>query len=993
MRILKLVILLFSLHATTAFSQELNFININTDMGLPSNESYRIIQDSKGYMWISTDAGLVKYNSKEFTLFNTRNGMPSNNDVYALDADKYGRVWFATGTWKIGYIRNDSVFVLPELDFYNKETKNGDLIYKIKYNDATNSLFVSSHFQTVEVSKIQNTYVSRGIQQNGKKNDYALLDNDYVANLFDKPFITSGRKEASLLLHLSNRGIPLVPFTHIFFAEAFSAPLSQDFFFIGIMNETLLVDKKQGIVSQKTKLFTQIQSLFVDAKKNLWVGCKKNGLFLFTGGNISKKPLHLLNDISVSNITEDREGGIWATTLEKGVFYCPNTSITVTGSLLGSNNGITFSKVVNGKLFLSNDAVPLAAIDKDTVYLKAIGNEIHPKVTDIVHFSNGYYLSTFGGLYFIDKELKKVTPVYTPYFTYTLKPFLSGYNGIIGTPSDTFYIFNNVNINRLLNSQVRGIISNNPKVTHGYLLNSHQILFCSKFGLYIETISANTSTTKKIITQGTLSIHDVNRIYKDGHGNFWLPSNSDSLNILDKDFNLKTSIPLTETNISCRNVLQVNPTSFLACTNKGLLKINFTDTTFKKYTLENLDKSNGLLSSDVYNVVQFENSFYVSSSKGLCKFSKVGDLLHNSYPNTVINRITVNDSSIALHGSPVLSHTKNNLTFRVDALAFKRIAQRGTFFKYRLDGLEKDFRPATGNVVNYDNLPPGNYTFIAKTFYDDNTEDTTPATFSFTIRPAFWQTWWGMLLMVSVGIAVIFMFIQFRIRKIKGAEKEKAAINQTIAEYRFTALKAQMDPHFVFNSINVIQNLILEKDKTEAYNSLGKFSRLIRMILNQSDSVFATIEEELALINLYVELNQLRIDYSFTFSSQIEPQLMSCNIPSLIIQPFIENALWHGILPLKGAKEGKISLRILMEANDVLVIQVEDNGIGRKASSSNKSSIHISKGINLIRERLKAYQSMNNDCLAELNIVDLEENDGAAGTLVEIKIAIPNDEA
>jgi sensor histidine kinase YesM len=260
------------------------------------------------------------------------------------------------------------------------------------------------------------------------------------------------------------------------------------------------------------------------------------------------------------------------------------------------------------------------------------------------------------------------------------------------------------------------------------------------------------------------------------------------------------------------------------------------------------------------------------------------------------------------------------------------------------------------------------------------------------IKPAFWETWWGILLITLNLIGLVVLFVQWRIKRVKRKEKEKADINQKIAEYRFTALKAQMDPHFVFNSINVIQNLILEKDRTEAYNSLEKFARLIRLILNQSDSVFATVEEELTLINLYVELNQLRVEYPFEFHVDIEEKALHLSIPSLIMQPFIENALWHGILGLKGSRLGIISLKIACEAQSMLTIQIRDNGVGRATASQNRSPLkHKSKGITLIKERLQAYKAMNSNSQADLVIMDLEENGIASGTLVEIKITV-NDE-
>lgn len=495
-------------------------------------------------------------------------------------------------------------------------------------------------------------------------------------------------------------------------------------------------------------------------------------------------------------------------------------------------------------------------------------------------------------------------------------------------------------------------------------------------------------------TPAAQSAKNVNRLYEDSYGNIWLPASSDTLTVLNSSFNIRKQIVTGEKNINCRNVLQINATDFLVSTNKGILQINFSDTTFSNYKLQYFNKTNGLPSSDIYNIVKFKNNYYVNTSKGLCFFPEPENLKHQHYPNTIINAFTVNDSLRPVISNASLSNQQNNVSFQVDALTYKKITQRGVFFKYKLEGFDEHFKIATGNTITYNNLPPGSYKFIAKSFYEDGTEDLTPAEYMFTIKPAFWQTWWGIFFILALAYSLILLFIQWRIKKIKKAAAEKAAVNKAIAEYKFTALKAQMNPHFVFNSINVIQNLILDKDKTEAYNALGKFSKLIRSILHQSDSVFATIEEEINLIDLYIELNLLRIKYPFIFKKEIQSKTLDYAIPSLIIQPFIENALWHGIIPYKGEKEGVIYLRIFTTEENILTIEIEDNGIGRKTSELKKvaSSLHVSKGIELIKERLNAYKSMNTNNLAELKIIDLEENNEPKGTLVQLKISIAHEE-
>lgn len=1001
------------------FSQNLNFTNINADMGLPSNECYRIAQDANGYIWIATESGLVKYNSRDFIFFNTAKGMPSNA-VYALDADTSGRVWFATGNWQVGYIFNDSIHVLRDINFYNKETQNGDVIYKIKYNEHTNSLLVSSHHQTVEIKDNNGKYFSKATNVSAVSKDYVFIKNNeglYIANQFNNkrsPEKIYKYSTNAVYSYFSQNDSLLLPVGQLstFFSEAFSVSDKEGNTTLAILNYLFIISKERRIIKSR-KLPSQIQTIHLDKQNNIWVGCKKEGVFLFKDGDINQEPQRELLTFSASSIAEDMEGGIWITTLEKGVFYCLNKFAKVDIDEFTINNGINFSKVVNGKLFLSNDFIALAKIEKDTIFLNQFPNEPKAIITDVIEVTNGYIITTLLGIYRTDRNLKNIYRYLSPSKTYT------GAIGTIAGADEPILTFVNLGIFYINGLSLKFSYDGPEKIKHAIFTKDKQLITLGKSGLSLiqsdslykisntineplnklieREFSRNDITLRlhkfPIQTPAAQSAHDVNKLYEDTYGNIWLPASSDTLNILDKTFNLKKQILISEKNINCRNVLQINATSFFVCSNKGLIQISFKDSSFKKYQLRYFNKTNGLPSSDIYNIVFFKNNYYVNTSKGLCFFAEPSLLQHSSFPNTVISSFAVNDSIQTINTNNAFSYKQNNITFQVDALTYKKITQKGFFFKYKLEGFDENFKLATSNIITYNNLPPGNYKFIAKAFYDNDTEDQTPAELSFTIKPTFWQTWWGILFLFCVGVFIVLLFVQWRIKKVKEQEAKKNEINKTIAEYRFTALKAQMDPHFVFNSINVIQNLILEKDKSEAYNSLGKFSRLIRSILNQSDSVFATIEEEISLIDLFVELNQLRVEHSFTFKKEIQQNTLSCLIPSLIIQPFIENALWHGILPNKGEKKGEIILRVFSNQKDILTIEIQDNGVGRKASTVKKpaSVIYKSKGINLIKERLNAYKSINKNCLAELDIVDLEENEIPLGTLVKLKISVADE--
>src|SRR5690606_14996337 len=170
--------------------------------------------------------------------------------------------------------------------------------------------------------------------------------------------------------------------------------------------------------------------------------------------------------------------------------------------------------------------------------------------------------------------------------------------------------------------------------------------------------------------------------------------------------------------------------------------------------------------------------------------------------------------------------------------------------------------------------------------------------------------------------------------KLKEANKEKFLLEQTAYQNKISALRAQMNPHFIFNSLNSIQHLIIADKREAAVKYLNKFSLLMRNLLETSIEKSIVLSEEINLLNKYLELESLRFDNAFTYTIEVDPPLNPdlIEVPMLVVQPFVENALVHGLLP---KKEGDKTLRILFKKEgNMLVCEIEDNGIGRKASQN-----------------------------------------------------------
>lgn len=226
-------------------------------------------------------------------------------------------------------------------------------------------------------------------------------------------------------------------------------------------------------------------------------------------------------------------------------------------------------------------------------------------------------------------------------------------------------------------------------------------------------------------------------------------------------------------------------------------------------------------------------------------------------------------------------------------------------------------------------------------------------------------------------VILVLIIADYR-RKQQRSEQEKDK-----AVFELQALMAQMNPHFIFNALNSIQHFILEKGKQEAYDYLAKFSKLVRMVLNNSEDKMVSLQKELELIGLYVELEQLRFNNGFEYQLKISENVNPENIelPTMLIQPYVENAIWHGLMNLKSERKGLLKIDI-SKANDKLKISIEDNGVGRKlAKQFRKDEMHKSKGMKLSERRLQMINAMKDYENTSVTIIDLPND---SGTKVEI---------
>jgi hypothetical protein len=283
----------------------------------------------------------------------------------------------------------------------------------------------------------------------------------------------------------------------------------------------------------------------------------------------------------------------------------------------------------------------------------------------------------------------------------------------------------------------------------------------------------------------------------------------------------------------------------------------------------------------------------------------------------------------------------------------------------------------------YYNLAPGKYTFMVKAINDSGLESKV-AEYSFTIIPPFWQTGWFRLLIALLAIAIIYWFIKKRDAL---REKENRVALQ-MSELKLTALQSQMNPHFIFNSLNSIQNYILQQKPVDAARYLSKFSKLMRRILDQSFNNLTPLNEIVQTLRMYMELEAFRFHNEFNWEVKVEDSvsISDVKLPPLLLQPYVENAIIHGLMPKDGDKQLLISIYI---KENILHCVIDDNGVGRGNKLASAEG-HISRGQKLTTDILLTMkQLLHSD--AQIIITDKKnEQQNATGTKVDLIIPLGN---
>lgn len=431
---------------------------------------------------------------------------------------------------------------------------------------------------------------------------------------------------------------------------------------------------------------------------------------------------------------------------------------------------------------------------------------------------------------------------------------------------------------------------------------------------------------------------------------------------------------------------------------EGLLKFNADEKSIEIY-----NERDGLqwLDADlnVVTVNQIEGlstgELVVGFRKGLSVFDPLQLTFSQEKPKPYLTSFKVYNNEWAADSS-LLFTRRINLGYEENYFSFEFSSIGYTYpekyrYQYKLAGVDKEWiHSGQRSYAAYTNVRGGDYTFMIKAANSDGVwNEKDPLIVRLHVATPWWRSLWfqgGLLFLILAGG---YAFYRYRLRQARKAERLKTDFENRLSKVELTALRAQMSPHFIFNCLNSIESYILKNETRKASDYLNDFSRLIRLILQNSRSNYVNLKDEIEALTLYMEMEQLRFNQRFEYKVNIGKavDLEGTEIPPMLIQPYIENAIWHGLMHKEG--QGKITLNLSIE-EDYLKCVVEDNGVGRQKAAElrPKSRTRKSMGMNITRERIDIINKLY-DTDTSVKVTDLVAPDGeAAGTRVELRVLI-----
>ncbi|WP_028981740.1 two-component regulator propeller domain-containing protein [Sporocytophaga myxococcoides] len=946
----------------------INFSNITVQDGLSNNYVRTILKDNLGNLWIGTDNGLSKYDGFKFINYTEKQGL-YNTTVNALIKDRKGTVWIGTADGLFHFEKDTIVRFGRKLNAPRSKIN-------CLFEDKSGTIWAGTDFGIFKFLENHGKYEMQQISilDGLAGNQITSIKQDSLSRIWVCTY--SGGVSVISNGNIKNfskaQGLPGNTIYDCLAADSNTVWLCTSNGIARLAEESGQISAK-NITEAEGLANNVVMSMYKDSFGNIWFGTSGGGISkLGSERFIHYKAIKGIFGNWVYSIYEDRQGCMWFGTSEGGVTKYDGRIF----KRFSERNDFTASKVKyicednKGNLWMGTIA--------DGVYLfngksfrgfnrkSGLGSNF---INYILCDTSGLiWLATAGGG--IDclipyRNTFKVKHI-------TKKDGLSGdrYNTLIKDNSGTIWAGSTDNgLSKIeLNGNLEFEITN-YEVTDGIRSNSIRCSARDSTGnLYFGTADAGIVKYQK----GKFSFINIS------HG---LTSNNIYSLIFDNEGSLWAG---SEKGID-RIVLDEHSAV------KGVRHFGKAEGFVGIETIQNAvckDHEGNIWFGSIKSATVFNNSKELPVKRPLVHITGM-NLFYNEIENTPFVKKLLKWYPVP--EDLVLPYDQNHLTF--EFIGIEQVNPEAVQYKWKLSGFDHDWSPASQKrEAVYSNLPAGDYIFEVVAANELGHWSGVPAKFHFVINPPFWKTWWFTLIILIALTIVLWLATRYalsRLHEQNERERLKLETDRNLLELEQKALRLQMNPHFLFNCLNSIKGLIAEGKNNEAKIYLSKFSKLMRTMLDNSMDSIVSLENEIASLQNYVELEKLSREDRFEFKVEVEDLIDKefTGLPPMLIQPFVENAIIHG-LSVKLTK-GLVVVLFNMEG-EYLKCSIEDNGVGReKAKMLEDESItkHKSAAISVTQERLNILNRNLNQKETKILITDLkDQNDQPSGTRVELFI-------
>ena len=909
--------------------------------GLPSNLVYKIIQDHRGFIWIATDKGISQFDGKNFRTFTTDDGLPTN-DIWDIFVTNDNRIWFFSHSDKQGYIYHDTVYAFPN--------ESGLSLYPL--------------IRHIHLHK--NQMLFRSINHK----NYELIHRKWVA--------TDSIKTHRVIIHDKIRKLII----------SYNTP-----------HTTISFSNMNGQISRPFILPYQINNEYGQINDSLYVLQSESKLFFI---NLNRQKIHTLDRPDL--FANDKFTRVYATThniqisgnnywaklspdyrLEELVYF--NEPKNIIGIFKDLKNNYWLYSFNRGMYFITSTAKQTHYMlrDKIILNLKNTGGQIYANVRH-------------EGIYRYDTIVHDFVMFY-PKKTYIFDYWINGPDNYIIASQFQLHINKkekkgkySLQINKIkfldstfyfVKSDGIGIYTHQFPRFHRFVplsnikeftVMGNHLIAGTKAGLYELDKGLEESTYRKIpgFDFPVISMRQKgNKLFigtdgeglfiYDGNGHFTHVENTSNLLIHDIKF---------------------YHDQFILATQRGLLFYRLENG--KPIFRKTLRKVDGLMSDQVNKVIVDDNRLLVASYNGVAELPLKGET-NTPMQDIYFESVRYNGKRLDTDSGLVTYAGKSNLTARFGIIDYS--GQEHHKYYYKLIPVQASWTEIPSPIVNFGQLSPSEYELQVKAI--NPYRQSMVKNYRFRIQPLWWQTRWFKVLFVTIGILSLgSIFYWIKQRELRRQSK-KLWIQKKMAEHELHALRSQMNPHFVFNSLNAIQSYINDENFEQSEDFLVKFSRLIRMIFDFSRRKTISLAEEIKLLRSYLCLEKMRFGEEFRFCIEVDEHLNpeETEIPTMLLQPIVENAVNHGLFHKKG--KGTVCIKFSKIDEQSLEIKVCDDGIGiTKSKEINKHSLkkHMSKSTQILMDRIKLL-NISDKWHIEYKLEDFTDDDSKKyNTVVTLKI-------